>query len=54
MTACGAFKKASRMRRGTCCNIAIMVLRKYTRVSETHDLQITDAYFSVIEHGAAD
>jgi hypothetical protein len=54
MTACGVFKKGSRTRTGTSCNIATKVQRKYTRVSESHDLQITDADFSVIEHRAAD
>jgi hypothetical protein len=54
MTTCGVFKKGSRTRTGTSCNIATNVQRKYTRVSQSHDLWITDADFGVIEHRAAD
>jgi len=54
MTACGVFRKGSRTRTGTSCNIATKVQGNYARVSERHDLLITDADFSVIEHRAAD
>jgi hypothetical protein len=51
--ACDVFKQGSRARSGTSCNIATKVQRRCTRVSESHDLWITDAAFSVIEHRAA-
>jgi hypothetical protein len=54
MTACGVFKKGSRTRTGTSCSIATKVQRKYTTVSESHDLQITDADFGVIDHRVAE
>jgi hypothetical protein len=54
MTARGVFKKGSRTRTGTSCNIATWVQRKYTGVSESHDQPTMDADFCGIEHRAAD